>query len=151
METSARIFSLFKALVSKSDTSDWVFQSENGLYQGILLGYRMTMNLIDAASFKSLVDKDISLLTILFVKAKESDEHPRNLEQTEIGKTLSSYITFLDLESVQNGLLPDLDKEKPLYLLCDHGHISELTALYLELAGFETFNVEGGLQALEVI
>lgn len=123
------------------------------------------MNLVDAASFKTLIDIDSNhtLPTILYIKAKESDENPKSSGLSEISKTILDNATFISLESVQNGILPDLkinlnsdsnpdlNLKESLYLLCDHGHISELAALYLELAGFETHNIEGGLQALEAL
>jgi rhodanese-related sulfurtransferase len=53
------------------------------------------------------------------------------------------------LEAVQVGKLPEVPKERPIYLICERGLVSELVGLYLEAAGFEhVFNVEGGMQAL---
>ena len=56
----------------------------------------------------------------------------------------------LPLEAVQAGdLPPDVDRDAPVYLVCERGLISELAGLYLEQAGFlHTFNVLGGLRAL---
>ena len=54
----------------------------------------------------------------------------------------------LSLEAVQAGNLPDVSKEKPVYLICERGQVSELAGLYLEAAGFrEVYNVAGGMMA----
>lgn len=54
----------------------------------------------------------------------------------------------ISLEEVQEGTLPDLPKDTPIYLICERGQISELVGLYLEEAGFsEVYNVEGGMMA----
>ena len=54
----------------------------------------------------------------------------------------------LRLEEVQAGHLPDVPKEKPVYLICERGQVSELAGLYLEAAGFgEVYNVAGGMIA----
>ncbi len=57
--------------------------------------------------------------------------------------------SHLSLERVQSGELPQVDKEEPIYLICERGVLSELVGLYLEAAGFrEVYNVEGGMIAL---
>ena len=114
------------------------------------------MNLIDTASFKDMLDTDSVQPTIFFITAKESDlvsvSSELNKNISKMNQALLEKASFLSLESIQSGKLPDLSKETPLYIVCDHGHISELAALYLEVAGFPTvYNVEGGLQALESI
>jgi len=54
----------------------------------------------------------------------------------------------LSLEAVQAGEVPDLPKDTPIYIVCEHGQISELAALYLETAGFtDVHNVAGGMRA----
>lgn len=54
----------------------------------------------------------------------------------------------LSLEAVQQGLLPDVAKSAPIFLLCERGQISELVGLYLEAAGFtDVHNVQGGMAA----
>jgi rhodanese-related sulfurtransferase len=54
----------------------------------------------------------------------------------------------LSLEGVQAGQLPDLALDKPVYLICERGLMSDLVALYLEAAGFsEVYNVAGGMVA----
>ncbi|MBX3142446.1 MAG: rhodanese-like domain-containing protein [Trueperaceae bacterium] len=37
---------------------------------------------------------------------------------------------------------------RPVYIVCEHGSISELGALYLRDAGIEAYSVMGGAQAL---
>lgn len=56
----------------------------------------------------------------------------------------------LPLEAIQAGEVPDdLDRDAPVYLVCDRGAISELAGLYLEQAGFTVVaNVRGGLLAI---
>jgi len=56
----------------------------------------------------------------------------------------------LPLDAIQAGEVPqDVDREAPVYLVCERGLLSELAGLYLEQAGFQrTFNVLGGLRAL---
>ena len=54
----------------------------------------------------------------------------------------------LSLEALQAGALPDLPKDTRIYIVCEHGQISELAALYLETAGFsDVHNVAGGMRA----
>ena len=53
----------------------------------------------------------------------------------------------LSLEEVQAGELPDVPKERAVYLICERGQVSELAGLYLEAAGFEeVYNVAGGMR-----
>ena len=56
----------------------------------------------------------------------------------------------LPLEAIQGGSVPTgVEPDEPVYLVCDHGRISELAGLYLEQAGFTAVvNVRGGLLAL---
>lgn len=55
----------------------------------------------------------------------------------------------LTLEAVQQGQLPDIAKDQPVYLVCDRGHFSELVGLYLEQAGFEDVrHLPGGFGTL---
>ena len=54
----------------------------------------------------------------------------------------------ISLEEVQDGKLPDLDKDTPIYLICEYGQFSELIGLYLEEAGFTNVaNLAGGMRA----
>lgn len=54
----------------------------------------------------------------------------------------------LSLDRVQQGTLPDLPLDTPLYLVCARGQISELAGLYLEAAGFTAVcHLAGGLKA----
>jgi len=113
------------------------------------------MKLIDADSFRTLISddqkQDAKLPNVLYIKPEETDESPSTSNITAISEILSDSIIFLSLESVQNGTLPELPTKEALYILCEHGHISELAALYLDISGFETVNIEGGLKALEAL
>lgn len=54
----------------------------------------------------------------------------------------------LDLAAVQQGRLPDLPPDTPLYLVCGRGQVSELAGLYLEAAGFTAVShLAGGVRA----
>jgi rhodanese-related sulfurtransferase len=54
----------------------------------------------------------------------------------------------INLEDIQNDLLPDLPKDTPIYLICERGVVSELAGLYFETAGFtEVYNLAGGMIA----
>ncbi len=54
----------------------------------------------------------------------------------------------LSLEAVGRGVLPELPPDKPVYLICERGQVSELAGLYLEAAGFENvFHLAGGTRA----
>lgn len=54
----------------------------------------------------------------------------------------------LTLEQVQAGLLPQAPRDRPVYLICERGAVSELIGLYLEAEGFsEVYTVTGGLAA----
>ncbi|MGL4608220.1 MAG: rhodanese-like domain-containing protein [Trueperaceae bacterium] len=54
----------------------------------------------------------------------------------------------LSLEALQQGNMPELPFDTPIYLVCERGAVSELAGLYLETAGFsEVHNLVGGLVA----
>ena len=54
----------------------------------------------------------------------------------------------LDVAAVQQGRLPDLPPDTPLYLVCGRGQVSELAGMYLEAAGFTAVShLAGGLRA----
>ena len=122
-----------------------------GLKTGLKTGSEVSS--IDAESF---LLKDIKSINVLYVKANEADDIVSALQQRS---TLSIKIlallqnaSFLSLESIQNGDLPNFNPKTPTYVLCNHGYLSELAALYLQVSGFqELYNVKGGLQALEKI
>lgn len=55
----------------------------------------------------------------------------------------------LSLEAVQQGMLPDVPKDVPVFLVCERGHYSELVGLYLEQAGFrDVRHLPGGFGPL---
>lgn len=117
------------------------------------------MKQIDALSFKRLFESKNQELTIFYSYATESEEaKPEEAKSaltkesnlSELSKELRQNSKSLSLESVQQGNLPDLDKETEVFVICDYGQISELTALYLETAGFTNVsNVQGGIEAFE--
>lgn len=54
----------------------------------------------------------------------------------------------LSLDAVQRGDLPGLERETPVYLVCERGQVSELAGLYLGAAGFRrVFHLAGGTKA----
>jgi rhodanese-related sulfurtransferase len=54
----------------------------------------------------------------------------------------------LSLDAVQQGVLPEVERSAPVFLVCERGQISELVGLYLEAAGFtNVHNVQGGVNA----
>jgi rhodanese-related sulfurtransferase len=57
----------------------------------------------------------------------------------------------LSLENIQAGHYPDLPKDTPIILICEHGRISGLIGMYLEAEGFSNVsNLEGGLVAFRL-
>ena len=57
----------------------------------------------------------------------------------------------VSLEALQAGDLPDLPKNEPICVMCEHGAVSELAGLYLEAAGFtEVYNLAGGVAAYRI-
>jgi rhodanese-related sulfurtransferase len=57
----------------------------------------------------------------------------------------------ISLENIQAGHYPDLPKDTPIVLICEHGRISGLIGMYLEAEGFtDVSNLEGGLVAFRL-
>jgi rhodanese-related sulfurtransferase len=55
----------------------------------------------------------------------------------------------LSLAAVQDGEMPEVPRDLPVYLVCELGHFSELVGLHLELAGFrDVRHLPGGFRAL---
>src|SRR5437867_1728679 len=52
----------------------------------------------------------------------------------------------LPLNSILAGAGDDLDREKPVVVICRSGNRSELAALMLQARGFDAHNLEGGLE-----
>lgn len=109
------------------------------------------MEPIETASFKPVFENG-DKANILYIKANETDDIVSALEQSnKLSLSILQLLNrmhFLSLEAVQNGQVPDINKSENLYVLCNHGYLSELASLYLEVAGFENvYNVTGGLEA----
>lgn len=55
----------------------------------------------------------------------------------------------LSLQAVQQGRFPPLPPDAAIVLVCEHGQVSRLVAMYLEAAGFrDVGHLAGGLRAL---
>jgi len=54
---------------------------------------------------------------------------------------------FIPLNSIMSGAGADLDKEKPIAIICRSGNRSELATMMFQARGFEAYNVEGGMEA----
>ena len=53
----------------------------------------------------------------------------------------------LPLNHIMAGAGDDLDRERPVAVICRTGNRSELAATMLQARGFEAYNVEGGMEA----
>jgi rhodanese-related sulfurtransferase len=53
----------------------------------------------------------------------------------------------IPLNSIMAGGGTELDKERPVAVICRSGNRSELAAMMLQARGYEAYNVEGGLEA----
>jgi rhodanese-related sulfurtransferase len=53
----------------------------------------------------------------------------------------------LPLNALMSGAGGDLDRERPLVMVCRVGNRSELAALMMQARGYEAYNLEGGLDA----
>src|SRR5215470_336085 len=54
---------------------------------------------------------------------------------------------FIPLNSIMSGAGDDLDKAKPIAVICRTGNRSELATMMFQARGFEAYNVEGGMEA----
>jgi rhodanese-related sulfurtransferase len=54
---------------------------------------------------------------------------------------------FLPLNSIMAGAGSDLDRDRPVAVICRSGNRSELATMMLQARGFEAYNVEGGMEA----
>jgi len=111
------------------------------------------MESVEAKVFNEILAENTAETHILYIKANENDDVIGALEQSNrLTKDILFLLNaahFLSLDSVQQGHMPDVKHSEDLYVLCNHGYLSELAGLYLEVAGFEkVFNVSGGLEAL---
>lgn len=53
----------------------------------------------------------------------------------------------LPLNAIMAGAGSDLDKSKPVAVICRSGNRSELATMMLQARGFDAHNVEGGMEA----
>jgi rhodanese-related sulfurtransferase len=54
---------------------------------------------------------------------------------------------FLPLNSIMSGEGGDLDRSKPIAVICRSGNRSELATMMFQARGFDAHNVEGGMEA----
>jgi rhodanese-related sulfurtransferase len=69
----------------------------------------------------------------------------RELYEWEAGRVDGA--VYLPLNSIMAGAGSDLDREKPIAVICRSGNRSELATMMLQARGFEAYNVEGGMEA----
>ena len=55
----------------------------------------------------------------------------------------------IPLNAIMAGAGSDLDKAKPVAVICRSGNRSELATMMLQARGYEAYNVEGGMEAWE--
>lgn len=53
----------------------------------------------------------------------------------------------IPLNSIMAGAGADLDKDKPIAVICRSGNRSELATMMFRARGYEAYNVEGGMEA----
>ena len=53
----------------------------------------------------------------------------------------------IPLNSIMAGAGADLDKDRPIAVICRSGNRSELATMMLQARGFDAHNVEGGMEA----
>src|SRR5712691_8013475 len=53
----------------------------------------------------------------------------------------------IPLNAIMAGAGSDLDKKKPIAVICRSGNRSELATMMFQARGFEAYNVEGGMEA----
>jgi rhodanese-related sulfurtransferase len=55
----------------------------------------------------------------------------------------------IPLNAIMAGAGTDLDKDRPIAVICRSGNRSELATMMFQARGFEAYNVEGGMEAWE--
>ncbi|MGE5228002.1 MAG: rhodanese-like domain-containing protein [Planctomycetaceae bacterium] len=55
----------------------------------------------------------------------------------------------LPLNAIMAGAGTDLDRAKPVAVICRTGNRSELATMMFQARGFEAYNIEGGMEAWE--
>ena len=53
----------------------------------------------------------------------------------------------IPVNAIMSGAGGDLDKDKPVAVICRTGNRSELATMMLQARGFEAYNLEGGIEA----
>jgi rhodanese-related sulfurtransferase len=71
----------------------------------------------------------------------------RELYEWEAGRVEGA--VHLPLNSIMAGAGSDLDRDRPIAVICRSGNRSELAAMMLQARGFEAYNVVGGMEAWE--
>ena len=77
---------------------------------------------------------------IQLVDCRERDEWDAGRIETAL---------FLPLNAIMAGAGSDLDKSKPVVVVCRSGNRSELATMMLQARGYEAYNLEGGMEAWE--
>ena len=67
-------------------------------------------------------------------------------KQEDYSRNTIPYAMNIPIEKFQNGI-PDLDKTKPVYILCYTGEKGEAIVEQLEEAGYDAANISGGYRA----
>jgi rhodanese-related sulfurtransferase len=55
----------------------------------------------------------------------------------------------IPVNAIMSGAGSDLDKDKPVAVICRTGNRSELATMMLQARGYDAHNVEGGMEAWE--
>lgn len=84
---------------------------------------------------KEIEQLDSTQITIVDVRSQE-----------DFKRNTIPYAINIPIEEFQNGL-PELDKAKPIYVLCYTGEKSEFIVEQLEEAGYDAANISGGYRA----
>ena len=69
----------------------------------------------------------------------------RELYEWEAGRIEGA--VYLPLNSIMAGAGAELDREKPVAVICRSGNRSELATMMLQARGYDAHNVEGGMEA----
>ncbi|MBQ8232033.1 MAG: ATPase [Lachnospiraceae bacterium] len=85
---------------------------------------------------KDLEKLDPGLITIVDIRKREDYE-----------RNTIPHAVNIPMEKFENGI-PDLMREKPIYVLCYTGEKSEIIVEQLEEAGYDATNITGGYRAL---
>ena len=91
--------------------------------------------IMKSIEIKELEKLDSAQVTIVDVRSQE-----------DYNRNTIPYAVNIPMEEFRNGL-PDLDKAKPIYVLCHTGEKSETIVEQLEEAGYDATNISGGYRA----